>query len=124
MDAASSSWRLTGTLPADGHSTGAIAAADFDGDGQTDLFVGGRVVPGKYPATPRSFLYRNTGGKFVDVTEELAPGLREIGMVTAASFADLDGDNRPDLVLALEWGPSHTCTIPAKASATSPKSRA
>ena len=93
-----------GTLPADGQSTGAIAAADFDGDGRTDLFVGGRVVPGKYPAKPRSFLYRNTGGKFVDVTDELAPGLRDIGMVTAASFADLDGDTKPDLVLALEWG--------------------
>ncbi|HYD83288.1 MAG TPA: VCBS repeat-containing protein, partial [Opitutus sp.] len=93
-----------GALPADGHSTASIAVADFDSDGKTDLFVGGRVVPGKYPETPRSFLYRNTGGKFVDVTDELAPGLREIGMVTAASFADLDGDQKPDLVLALEWG--------------------
>jgi hypothetical protein len=93
-----------GTLPADGQSTGAVAAADFDGDGKTDLFIGGRVVPGKYPAAPRSFLYRNTGGKFIDVTDELAPGLREIGMVTAASFADVDGDKKSDLVLALEWG--------------------
>jgi len=91
-------------LPADGESTCAVAAADFDGDQKTDLFVGGRVVPGKYPATPRSFLYHNVGGKFVDVTNELAPGLREIGMVTAAAWADIDGDKRPDLVLALEWG--------------------
>ncbi|MBE2212891.1 MAG: VCBS repeat-containing protein [Opitutaceae bacterium] len=94
-----------GALPADGVSTGAIARGDFDGDGRIDLFIGGRVVPGRYPATPRSFLYRNTGGTFIDVTDELAPGLRQVGMVTAAEFADVDGDTRPDLVLALEWGP-------------------
>ncbi len=94
-----------GTLPADGESTAAIAAADFDHDGKIDLFIGGRVVPGKYPETPRSFLYRNVGGKFVDVTDELAPGLRNVGMVTAAVWADLDGDKRPDLLVATEWGP-------------------
>jgi hypothetical protein len=91
-------------FPADAESTCAVAAADFDGDKKTDLFVGGRVVPGKYPATPRSFLYHNVGGKFVDVTDELAPGLRQIGMVTASTWADIDGDKRPDLILALEWG--------------------
>ncbi|HEX2855620.1 MAG TPA: VCBS repeat-containing protein [Opitutaceae bacterium] len=94
-----------GALPADGESTTAVAAGDFDGDGRPDLFVGGRVVPGKYPDTPRSFLYRNTGGKFVDVTDEVAPGLRTLGMVTAATWADLDGDKRPDLLVATEWGP-------------------
>jgi hypothetical protein len=92
------------TLPSDGQCTCAASAADFDGDGNVDLFVGGRAVPGHYPATPKSFLYRNTGGKFVDVTDELAPGLREIGLVTSAAWADIDGDKRPDLVLALEWG--------------------
>ena len=94
-----------GTLPATGESAAVIAAADFDGDGKVDLFIGGRVVPGKYPETPRSFLYRNVGGKFVDVTDELAPGLRNVGMVTAAVWADLDGDKRPDLIVATEWGP-------------------
>jgi enediyne biosynthesis protein E4 len=94
-----------GTLPGDAESTAAIAVADFDGDGRTDVFIGGRVVPGKYPEVPRSFLYRNVGGKLVDVTDEIAPGLRRIGMVTAAAWADIDGDKRPDLVLALEWGP-------------------
>ncbi|MEZ5277456.1 MAG: VCBS repeat-containing protein [Opitutaceae bacterium] len=95
-----------GALPPDGESGGAVAADDFDGDGRVDLFVGGRLVPGHYPETPRSFLYRNNGdGTFVDVTDSLAPDLRSIGMVTAAEWADLDGDGKVDLVLALEWGP-------------------
>ena len=94
-----------GTLPANGESAGPIAVTDFDGDGLPDVFVGGRVVPGKYPAPPRSFLYHNVGGKLVDVTDELAPGLRHIGMVTAAVWCDIDGDKRPDLLVATEWGP-------------------
>lgn len=93
-----------GTLPADGESTGVVAAGDFDGDGKADVFVGGRVVPGHYPETPRSFLYRNAGGKLVDVTEELAPGLRNVGMVTAALWADVDGDKKTDLLVTTEWG--------------------
>jgi len=94
-----------GTVPVDGEATSVAAAADFEGTGHVGLFVGGRVVPGHWPDTPKSFLYRNVGGKFVDVTDQLAPGLRTIGMVTAAVWADLDHDGRPDLLLATEWGP-------------------
>jgi hypothetical protein len=94
-----------GLVPDTGESACVAAAADFEGSGRAGLFVGGRVVPGRWPATPRSFLLRNIGGRFVDATDELAPGLRNIGMVTAAVWADIDHDGRPDLVLATEWGP-------------------
>ncbi len=92
-------------LPVEGEATGAVAAADFDGDGDTDLFVGSRFVPGKWPQTPRSFLFRNDGGHFTDVTDAWAPGLREVGMVTAASFSDIDSDGKIDLLVTTEWGP-------------------
>lgn len=94
-----------GTLPSGGEASSVVAAADFENTGRPGLFVGGRVVPGHWPQTPRSFLYRNEGGRFVDVTDELAPGLRSVGMVTAAVWADIDHDGRPDLLLATEWGP-------------------
>jgi hypothetical protein len=93
-----------GALPPLPISAGAAAAADFDRDGRLDLFIGGRVLPGQYPLAPRSALLANRGGRFEDVTDSLAPGLREVGMVTAALWSDVDGDGWPDLVLTLEWG--------------------
>jgi hypothetical protein len=94
-----------GTLPPCGEATSAAAAADFDGSGRQGLFLGGRLVPGRWPETPRSFLYQNVGGKFVDVTDRWAPGLRKVGMVTAAVWADLSHSGHPDLLIATEWGP-------------------
>ena len=91
-------------LPAFPVSAGAVAAADIDRDGRLDLFLGGRVIPGQYPLPPKSALWANRGGRFEDVTESLAPGLREVGMVTSAIWSDVDGDGWPDLVLTLEWG--------------------
>jgi hypothetical protein len=93
------------TLPGPGEASAVAAAADFDGSGRLGVFIGGRVVPGHWPAAPRSFLYRKTPQGFVDVTEEWAPGLRRVGMVTAAVWADLEHQGRPDLLLATEWGP-------------------
>ena len=85
-------------------SVGAVAAADFGHDGRLGLFVGGRVLTGQYPMSPKSALLANRGGKFEDVTDALAPGLREVGMVTAALWSDVDGDGWPDLLVTLEWG--------------------
>src|SRR5690606_15277427 len=83
-----------------------VVAADFDGDGDIDLFVGGQVVPWNYGQNARSFLLENNGkGEFEDVTVEKAPQLQNIGMVKTADWADLDKDGYPELVLAGEWMP-------------------
>jgi hypothetical protein len=91
-------------LPALPINVGAAAAADFDRDGQLDVFIGARLLPGQYPLAPRSALLANRGGKFVDVTATIAPGLQEVGMVTGALWSDVDGDGWLDLLLTLDWG--------------------
>ena len=93
-----------GTLPPLSLSAGAAVAADFNRDGQLDLFIGARLIPGQYPVAPESVLLMNHGGKFEDVTGTLAPGLRDVGLVTAALWSDVDGDGWPDLLVALDWG--------------------
>ena len=79
---------------------GPLALGDVDGDGDLDLFVGGRCVPGRYPEPATSLLLRNEGGKFV-----IAQRFEKLGLVSGAVFSDLDGDGTPELVLACEWGP-------------------
>jgi len=91
-------------LPTLSINAGAVAVADFDRDGYLDVFIGGRIFSGQYPFAPQSALLQNRGGKFEDVTDTLAPGLREVGMVTSALWSDVDGDGWPDLLLTLEWG--------------------
>jgi hypothetical protein len=93
-------------LPALLTSTAAVRAGDFTGDGRPDLFVGGRLTPRGYPYPARSYLLRNDGGRFVDVTEQFAPELANPGgMITDAVWIDFDGDGRLDLVTAGEWMP-------------------
>ena len=92
-------------LPDVRESSGHAAAADFDGDGDVDLFVAGRLVPGRYPDAPQSRLYRNDGGRFVDATQELAPMLAQAGMVTSALWTDVDADGFVDLLLGAHWQP-------------------
>lgn len=92
-------------LPANPDSSGVVIAGDFDGDGRLDLFVGGRVVPQRYPKSPHSALLHNENGRFINVTDQIAPGLATIGLVTAALWTDVDGDGKLDLLVATEWGP-------------------
>ena len=92
-------------LPSETTNGSCVKAADFDRDGDLDLFVGGRVVSGAYPKTPKSFLLQNQGGKFIDVTKKWYPSLQSIGMVTDALWSDFDKDGRVDLIIAGEWMP-------------------
>ncbi len=86
-------------------STATVTAADFDQDGDLDLFVGGRVTPGKFPLAPRSYLLRNDVGQFTDVTDAVCPALKNIGMVTSAIWTDFNNDNYPDLLVVGEMMP-------------------
>ncbi|HMH24050.1 MAG TPA: VCBS repeat-containing protein, partial [Puia sp.] len=97
--------RSPDALPKETSNGSCVRAADFDGDGLPDLFVGGRVVSGAYPSAPGSFLLRNEGGRFVDVTQQYCPELQHIGMVTDALWSDFDNDGKVDLVLVGEWMP-------------------
>lgn len=79
-----------------------VRGADFDGDGFLDLFVGGRTPIGKFPLPEKSYLLKNQSGQMTDVTDQVAPGLREAGMVTDAVWSDVNGDGMIDLVVVGE----------------------
>ncbi|MDB6035171.1 MAG: ASPIC/UnbV domain protein [Verrucomicrobiales bacterium] len=85
-------------------STGPLAMGDWDGDGNLDLFVGGRAMPGKYPDEPFSLLFQGNGEQLT-LDKDAVKQLFQAGMVSGAIVTDLDGDGFGDLVLACEWGP-------------------
>lgn len=96
-------------LPQISSSGSSVVGADFDKDGDIDLFVGGRVVPGEYPLPPTSYLLRNDSEvngkpKFTDITSQIT-GLKDIGMVTSALWTDYDNDSWLDLMLVGEFMP-------------------
>ncbi|HXB93877.1 MAG TPA: VCBS repeat-containing protein, partial [Puia sp.] len=78
---------------------------DMDGDGDMDIFIGGRVSLGSYPRPPDSYILRNDHGRFTDVTDAVCPALRNAGMINAAVWADIDHDGKPDLIVAGDWMP-------------------
>lgn len=87
-------------------SSGVVKAGDFTGDGLMDLFVGGSLSPRQYPFPARSFILKNEGGRFTDVTDQIAPALKEPGgMITDAVWTDFDGDGQLDLITTGKWMP-------------------
>ncbi|TXE12721.1 RNA-binding protein [Seonamhaeicola algicola] len=94
-----------GLLPKMLTVTKAIAIDDFDNDGDFDVFVGGRVIPGEYPKIPQSYLLENKNGSFVNVINNLAEAAKYTGLVNDALFSDYDNDGDNDLIIAGEWMP-------------------
>lgn len=99
----------TAALPKNYTSKSCIKAVDIDNDGDLDLFIGGRVLPGNYPLPVSSFIYRNDSKagaiKFTDITNDVAPQLNNIGLICDALWTDFDNDGWTDLILAGEWMP-------------------
>jgi hypothetical protein len=96
-------------LPLNYTSKSCVKAVDFDNDGDLDLFIGGRCLPGRYPMPVSSFIYRNDSKngqiKFTDVTAEVAKDLQNTGMVCDAVWTDFDNDGWTDLIVVGEWMP-------------------
>ena len=87
-------------------SASTVTANDINGDGFLDVFVGGRIIPGRYPESPNSYLLINDGkGNFTNQTDTIAPELQKIGMVTDAVWADVNSDKTLDLIVIGEWMP-------------------
>jgi enediyne biosynthesis protein E4 len=83
--------------------TNAFTVADYDADGDMDIFIGGRLLPQKYPQSPRSYILQNINGKFTDVTKNVCAALQFPGMITGAVFTDFNNDKKPDLIICGEW---------------------
>ena len=104
-----------GALPIINTNCGAAVPIDYDGDGILDLFVGSRSVPQNYGVDPHSFILHNDGqGNFRDVTSSIAPTLATIGMVTAAVYSDVNGDNKKELIITGEWMYPHVFSFTGK----------
>ncbi|GAB4040221.1 VCBS repeat-containing protein [Spirosoma jeollabukense] len=94
------------TMPRSLENNSCVIAADFDLDGDQDLFVGGRMISGQYGQNPDQLILVNDGrGNFRKATKELMPFSKDIGMVTDAVWADIDNDRYPDLILVGDWMP-------------------
>jgi hypothetical protein len=98
--------RAKDALPFNTGAKSCVKVYDINGDGAPDLFVGGKVMPGKYPQSCASSIYINDGhGKFLDETDKWNPELRSLGIVTDAAWVDVNGDSVKDLVVVGEWMP-------------------
>jgi len=103
-DLSPTSLSISGRLSLGFSSVGPMSMADYDNDGDLDLFVGGRAIPGRYPEPASSIFYRNDGNNFqIDIANSNL--LRSVGLVSGCVFSDIDADGDSDLILAVHWGP-------------------
>lgn len=94
------------SLPFENQSGSCVKGNDFDNDGDIDLFVGGRLLPYNYPFPAESFILENDGnGKFSNITAQVCPELKNLGLVTSAVWEDFDNDKKTDLIVCGEWMP-------------------
>ena len=93
-----------GSIPSVFESGSVVCASDFDRDGDLDLFVGSRSIPGEYPAAPSSRLLVNEGGRFTNAIASASPDLEKVGMVTSAVWSDANNDGWQDLLVTTDWG--------------------
>ena len=101
IDFAKKTSTLIASIP---ESVGPLARADVNGDGELDLFIGGRVSPGRYPEPANSYIFLSDHGEFKADTQSCET-LARVGLVSGAIFSDLDNDGFPELIVACEWGP-------------------
>jgi hypothetical protein len=99
----------TVALPLINTSSFNVNASDYDSDGDLDLFIGGRIDLKNYPESPGNYILRNESQdrkpKFIDVTDEIASGISNIGLVSSSLWSDFDNDGKIDLILVGEWMP-------------------
>lgn len=98
--------RKSELLPSFSVDASCVKPGDMDGDGDADVFIGGRVIPGQYPKAPQSYLLVNNGkGQFTTQTDQIASDLEHVGMVTDALWLDVNADKALDLIVVGEWMP-------------------
>ena len=95
--------RSVKAIPTEGFNGSCVTAIDFDGDGDMDLFVGGHVLPGKFPQADQCMLLQNNKGIFTNVTSTIAKELLNPGIVNQAIWSDVVGDGKKELVICGEW---------------------
>ena len=98
--------RASKALPVESFNGSSVTALDYDGDGDADLFVGGHVLPGKFPQADKCMLLQNNKGVFTDVTATIGTALLSAGIINCATWSDVDADGKNELTVAGEWAPA------------------
>jgi enediyne biosynthesis protein E4 len=95
--------RATRAIPMEAYNGSCVTTLDFDNDGDLDLFIGGHVLPGKFPQADKSMLLQNNKGVFTNVIDLVAKECAQLGIVNSVAWSDVDGDKKNELVLSGEW---------------------